>query len=72
MNDLSFAILFEELYIDELQFPVYIPIRPIIGYSNKKSELFIDKYSAQTYINLDYAYSQKLHEVFNLVHRIKD
>ena len=41
MNDLSFAILFEELYIDELQFPVYIPIRPIIGYSNKKSELFI-------------------------------
>lgn len=72
MNDLSFAILFEELYIDELQFPVYIPIRPIIGYSNKKSELFIDKYSAQTYINLDYAYSQKLPEGFNLVHRIKD
>lgn len=72
MKDLSLAILFEELYIDDLQFPVYIPIRPLVGYSNDKKDLFIDQYSAQTYINLDYAYSQKLPEGFNLVHSIKD
>lgn len=71
-DELRFAIIFEEAYIDELQFPVYIAIRPVIGYLNEKATMFIDKTSSQSYINLDYAYANKLPEGFNLSTPIKN
>lgn len=70
-KELKIAILFDENYYEELGFPLYVPSRPIIGYTNEKGNLFVEKTSGQTFINLDQVYASDLPQGFNLVMPVK-
>lgn len=70
-KELSLAFLLEEVYYDDLGFPIYIATRPLIGYTDEKRTLFVERSSSQSFINLETAYHDKLPEGFSLVLPIK-
>lgn len=70
-KELSLAFLFEEVYYDDLEFPVFIATRPLIGYTDEKRTLFVERSSSQSFINLETAYHNKLPEGFSLALPIK-
>lgn len=70
-KEMSLAFLLEEVYYDDLGFPIYIATRPLIGYTDEKRTLFVEKSSSQSFINLETAYHDKLPEGFGLVVPIK-
>ena len=50
-NELSFAIVFQRAYIEKLGYSIFIPLRPVIGYLEELTQVFIDELSEYKYIN---------------------
>lgn len=49
-KEMKFAVLFEKV-VSELDFPFYIPRRPMIGYATEDRSTFIELVSGQEYLN---------------------